>query len=305
MGITINSRILLSIASIAAAAALIVGATFAFFTDTETSEDNVFAAGELDLKVDYDCYYNIVANGQPNCPFEPNTWELTDLGLQHKFFDFDDVKPGDFGEGTISLHVFDNDAWGWFSVDETDDSDVTCTEPESEDPDDPECVLPSPVPGNGELQEALLFSVWLDQGETPGFQGTEDFGEGDNIFNDGDVPLASPGPIDNGGENYNLWQVLAPIRAALDESGACNGTDSDGDGQTDEVDGNGLYLACQGLAVDGRLVGSTTYYFGVAWELPETVGDEVQSDNFVSDVIFRVEQHRNNPSPSPLPLNNP
>jgi predicted ribosomally synthesized peptide with SipW-like signal peptide len=49
MGITINSRILLSVASIIAAAALIVGATFAFFSDEETSSNNVFAAGNLDL----------------------------------------------------------------------------------------------------------------------------------------------------------------------------------------------------------------------------------------------------------------
>ena len=49
MGITINSKILLSVASIAAAAALVIGATFAFFSDNETSTNNVFAAGDLDL----------------------------------------------------------------------------------------------------------------------------------------------------------------------------------------------------------------------------------------------------------------
>lgn len=49
MGININSKILLSVASIAAAAALIIGATFAFFSDEETSNNNVFGAGTLDL----------------------------------------------------------------------------------------------------------------------------------------------------------------------------------------------------------------------------------------------------------------
>ena len=39
---TINSKILLSGAAITAAAALIIGATFAFFSDTETSEGNTF-----------------------------------------------------------------------------------------------------------------------------------------------------------------------------------------------------------------------------------------------------------------------
>lgn len=49
MPININSRILLSVASIAAAAALVIGSTFAFFSDSETSSNNVFGAGTLDL----------------------------------------------------------------------------------------------------------------------------------------------------------------------------------------------------------------------------------------------------------------
>lgn len=47
----INSRILLSLASIAAAGALVIGATFAFFSDSGTSSGNVFATGTLDLKL--------------------------------------------------------------------------------------------------------------------------------------------------------------------------------------------------------------------------------------------------------------
>ncbi len=47
----INSRILLSAASIAAAGALVIGATFAYFSDSGTSNDNVFATGTLILKL--------------------------------------------------------------------------------------------------------------------------------------------------------------------------------------------------------------------------------------------------------------
>lgn len=47
----INSKIALSIASIAAAGALIVGATFAFFSDSSTSSNNVFNSGTLDMKL--------------------------------------------------------------------------------------------------------------------------------------------------------------------------------------------------------------------------------------------------------------
>ncbi|MBI2405600.1 hypothetical protein HYV21_00910 [Candidatus Microgenomates bacterium] len=54
MPFAINSRIALSLASIAAAGALIVGSTFAFFSSTATSTDNVFASGDLVLLLDDD-----------------------------------------------------------------------------------------------------------------------------------------------------------------------------------------------------------------------------------------------------------
>lgn len=47
----INSRILLSAASIAAAGALVVGGTFAYFTDNATSSNNTFTSGNLDLQL--------------------------------------------------------------------------------------------------------------------------------------------------------------------------------------------------------------------------------------------------------------
>lgn len=47
----INSRIALSLASIAAAGALVAGATFAFFSDSGTSNDNLFSSGTLDMKL--------------------------------------------------------------------------------------------------------------------------------------------------------------------------------------------------------------------------------------------------------------
>lgn len=51
MAFNLNSKILLSVASIAAAAALIIGATFAFFSDSETSTGNTFAAGTLEIDI--------------------------------------------------------------------------------------------------------------------------------------------------------------------------------------------------------------------------------------------------------------
>ena len=98
-------RIILSLALITlVTGALAFGATNAFFSDSEVSTANVFTAGSIDLKVDNSSYYNGV--------FNPATsWEPLNLDESTKFFDFDDLKPDDFGEDTISLHVETNDAY--------------------------------------------------------------------------------------------------------------------------------------------------------------------------------------------------
>ena len=289
----------------------VIGASSAFFSDTETSTGNTFTAGAIDLKVDSEChYYNYDPNNpdaiQGETPLngyvevgctdetaEFGNWSESDLesGV-HKFFNFTDIKPGDIGEDTISLHVYTNDAWGRLTIDNLTDLDVDCTEPESEDLDDPECITPTPTPGDGELQEALQFYVWLDQGSTPGFQNgdpgeppvPEDSSEGDNLWQPLDEPvLINPGPINDPSETWNLWEGLSLVYA---NTPSCTVED----GHTD-------YGLCHGLAADGRMVGSTTYYFGVGWGLPPETGNEAQGDSFGGDMTFEVEQYRNNPVP--------
>ena len=67
-----NKRLLLSLASLAASSALVVGATFAFFSDSGTSNDNVFSAGTLDLKLSDDT---------------PETDQMA-LSLKNKYLDY-------------------------------------------------------------------------------------------------------------------------------------------------------------------------------------------------------------------------
>ncbi|MBI5464996.1 hypothetical protein HY946_00090, partial [Candidatus Gottesmanbacteria bacterium] len=124
--------ILKSLVVIGAVAGLTVGATNAFFSDVETSRGNVFTAGGVDLKVDYSCYYNKPAtDGIPNCPWGTG-WSETNLGPTNKFFNVGDLKPGDYGEGTVSLHVLNNDAWGRLKIENVTDLENECTEPEKE-----------------------------------------------------------------------------------------------------------------------------------------------------------------------------
>jgi predicted ribosomally synthesized peptide with SipW-like signal peptide len=89
------------------------------------------------------------------------TWGLTDLEgeVAYTFFDYGDLKPGDNGENTISLHVFNNDAYMCATVDTVADNDNSQTEPEG----DAETDL-NPM-AEGELDSELEFVIWEDDGD--------------------------------------------------------------------------------------------------------------------------------------------
>jgi Ca-activated chloride channel family protein len=143
--------IITSLGMIVFAGAVVAGGTGAFFSDTETSTANVFTAGAIDLKVDSQQHYN--GNECKNVSTNPEvkdykwvgesaypvpgtacngTWTATDLGPSYQFFNFGDVKPGDEGENTISLHIDSNPAWVCADVKITENSDRTCVDPEND-----------------------------------------------------------------------------------------------------------------------------------------------------------------------------
>jgi len=135
---------------IAAIAAVVVGATTAYFSDVETSTGNTFTAGTIDLTVDSNCTYNGVQSG------ECGVWSLKDLdATADKFFNFTDVKPGDYGENTVSLHVENNEAYACFNVSPLVNNDNGCTEPEG-------LVDTTCGAGEGELAQNVQFFAWDD-----------------------------------------------------------------------------------------------------------------------------------------------
>ncbi len=97
------------------------------------------------------------------------TWALTDLGPTHTFFDYGDLKPGDNGENTLSLHVVNNDAYMCATISNVESADNTQTEPES--------VVDVNGTTTGELDQELSFFIWED--------------DGDNIFETGEQVLAN------------------------------------------------------------------------------------------------------------------
>ncbi|KKR27801.1 MAG: hypothetical protein UT61_C0066G0016, partial [Candidatus Woesebacteria bacterium GW2011_GWA1_39_8] len=123
---------LVSLLAIGAVTIAGVAATRAFFSDTETSTGNTFEAGSIDLKVDNESFWNRGAEGLI-AKRTDLSWEAQDLDGSNKvFFSYQDMKPGDLGEDTISLHT-DNDAWVCASFNVTENKDNSCTEPELDD----------------------------------------------------------------------------------------------------------------------------------------------------------------------------
>lgn len=141
-------KILLSLITVGVVSAVAIGASRAFFTDTEKSVGNTFTAGAIDLQIDSKASYN-------GAPVTGSTWQLKDLNpTSDKFFSFADVKPGDWGENTISMHVINNDAWACLKIDNMQNLENTITEPEAALND---------TDATGELAQYIYFTAWDDK----------------------------------------------------------------------------------------------------------------------------------------------
>jgi hypothetical protein len=238
--------------------------------------------GDLTGYIDVGCFFNGHSFGN---------WNETDLGKMNKFFNFDDVKPGDQGEDTISLHTTGDDGCGQIIFSDIKDTGNTCTEPETHS-NDADCKnkKPGTIEKNGELREAMQFSLWLDQGNIPGFQGKDkDPQEGDNIFNGKDIRIFDWKNINQCSTTQELRQNLRQARKLSFDD--CKNTDPDGDGKNTK---NGI---CAGLTSDGRLIAGTIYYYGLAWRLPKETGNEAQTDGLGFSLSFNVKNNGECSSP--------
>ena len=173
-----NTRVLSSLIVIGVVGAFATGSTLALFNDTETSEDNTFTAGAIDLGIDIDGgpYDGQVIYGQGNnstaVPAFFNYGTGPDQGP--------DIKPGDVHERTLSFHVDNNDAWLCAIVENVNNSENGINEPEG---------VVDDTPNQGELAAMSDLHIWSDgiDGVTPN--------AGNNQFNpgaDGDITAVGP-----------------------------------------------------------------------------------------------------------------
>lgn len=225
-----DKKILMSLIIISAVVGATFGATTAYFSDTETSTGNTFTAGSIDLKVDNTCHYK-----DGNCPDPGSNWQLTDLqdGV-HKFFNFADIKPGDWGEDTISLHVYNNDAWGWMKIAMFEDYENGCTEPEAE----VDTTCDNPGPSTGEIYQNMHFLIWMDDGDNIYEAGEKILRDGESLSwcevwqLDGDGACCENEPLE-GSHTYYLG--IKWCFGTFDGNYDCQGTNIGNEAQTDSI----------------------------------------------------------------------
>lgn len=111
-----------------------------------------FATGNgFNLKIDSTAFYN----GQA---VPSSTWGLKNLTPHtDKFFNFDDVKPGDRGTTSISFHV-NKDAWICLDFEKLKEKENGRNEPEM-------LVDSSGGANSGELADGTEFFAWFDDGD--------------------------------------------------------------------------------------------------------------------------------------------
>ena len=241
--------------------------TTAFFSDSESFENNTLTAGELDLfvHVDYEeeqgsfAEYSTPpgtfinggvagANGSGDgvvVPGEPLSVRVVDL------------KPGDSGEGRFCFSIVNNPAHMWMCGELTANDQNGFNGPELDvlDPDGDSGPDPD---GSGQLADAMELTVSY---------------------------CGPDGEIGEGIVSGTLREVLLSLRAGVPLYG-------DGDPAAPIANRPAFEGVEEPFVGDEPNVAETCIC--LEWEVPTTVGNEIQTDSVAFDIEFYAEQERHN-----------
>lgn len=229
------TRLVLAVAAIAVVATAGFLGTRAFFSDTETSVGNVFAAGSLDLMV------GITGAGDDN-DFAPQS-----IPGNQSLFVFNNLIPGDSDTGYFRLES-SQDAWACLAADLTADYENVRLDAEQDAGDN----TAGTGPNGGELSQYMEIAIWeANNNNTDGVVGTaendtlrvmslEDFANTEyHALQDsatGDNPLLAGGE-----EQYEFaycFGEFTNVQDVTDNGGTleCDGSSAGNDSQTDSTE---------------------------------------------------------------------
>ncbi len=181
---------------VAATAAVAVGAALAYFSDVEVSTGNSLVAGKLDLQISNESYYYGPMKGVIDLWYRDDlSWMRGDLP-GHMFFNYADLKPGDWGEDTIDVYIDNNPGWVCMDINLTATLENDLVDPEIEAGD----ILDDPV---GELQNQVWFTFWADDGDNL-------FEIGEPVLYDGWLSMMDGVSIALADSTHNVWGMYDP-----------------------------------------------------------------------------------------------
>lgn len=243
----------------------LVGQSYVYIPEANVTLNGTFqpvANANMDGQTEWDAYNLANPTQYPQAGTAcTGTWPVGNLNENtlgmDEFFNFSDIKPGDNGENTISVHVGSNDAWMCASIAGITDADNTQTEPEAGDVDDVDDLV------SGELDTNLYFFAWRD--------------DGDNVYEPGSLIGTS-----------TLTEVAFGSPVSASSLATTTWTLADGGTGTPIEGGSTGYIGLSWCAGTMSVVGSTISCDGAG------MGNEAQTDSWGADLTFYVEQSRNN-----------
>lgn len=173
-------------------------------------------------------------------------WGERDLGKGDTFWNFSDIKPGDWGQNSISLHVYSNDAYSCLFAGNIEDDENTVLEPELTAGDTSDDGV-----GYGELSDMIEFFVWHDSNANNAYDNGEDilvdagtaFNQLSNVM--GPLALIGDAPIDLVGMSWCAGDQTGPTGAAPETALSCDGNGMTNVAQSDKVTADFVAYAVQ------------------------------------------------------------